>query len=196
MLHQVMMTELRTISPHGLVRTGAVVLLLCASYAALAQNSTQGSFPFLSGNHTAVGPTMRILASAGASVSGVVAGQSHRIEWTTQGHILMLSRPTAVAPAEELPTTSLLYQNFPNPFNLETTVRYAIAEPSVVRIAVYNLLGQAIAVLEEGDRPAGAHQRTFDAGRLSTGVYYYRLEARSKRSATVFTSTRQMILMK
>ena len=77
----------------------------------------------------------------------------------------------------ERPAAFELAQNFPNPFNPTTTIRFSLPEESPVRLTLFNALGQQVAVLEQGTREAGWHDVRFDAGRLASGVYVYRLEA-------------------
>jgi hypothetical protein len=69
-----------------------------------------------------------------------------------------------------------LRQNHPNPFNPSTRISYRLPEAGAVRLAVYNLLGQEIAVLHDGWRAAGEHTVSFDGVSLPGGVYLYRLE--------------------
>jgi len=70
-----------------------------------------------------------------------------------------------------------LHQNYPNPFNPTSTIRYEIAEYADVRLTVYNILGQRIALLVNEPKSAGVHQVQFDASNLASGQYIYRLEA-------------------
>ena len=80
------------------------------------------------------------------------------------------------AESEELPTEVALLGNYPNPFNPETTIRYALPQAGNVRLAVYDLLGQEVAVLVDGSRPAGHHTVRFDGDDLPSGSYVYRLQ--------------------
>lgn len=77
----------------------------------------------------------------------------------------------------DMPLSYALQQNFPNPFNPTTMIRFALPEQSVVRLEVYNMLGQQVAVLAEGEMPAGWHSVNFNAAGLASGMYIYRLSA-------------------
>ena len=83
-----------------------------------------------------------------------------------------------------------MYQNYPNPFNPETSITFDIVENGPARLAVYNSLGQTVAVLVDGVQSAGRHTVTFDGSALSSGLYFYRLDAGD------FTTIRKMVLMK
>lgn len=73
-------------------------------------------------------------------------------------------------------STFKLEQNYPNPFNPGTKISYILPENGNIRLSVYNLLGQEIAVLHEGYHNAGAYSKYFDATGLSSGIYIYKLE--------------------
>jgi hypothetical protein len=90
----------------------------------------------------------------------------------------------------EVPAEFALEQNFPNPFNPSTTIRYALPEAAQVRLEVYTVTGQRVAVLASGEQNAGWHTATFDGSRLASGVYIYRLEAGG------FVQTRKLMLIK
>lgn len=77
---------------------------------------------------------------------------------------------------EELPTLYSLEQNFPNPFNPVTQINFGLLESMNVRLAVYDVLGREVAVLVDGLQAAGAHEVTFEAGNLPSGLYMYRIE--------------------
>ncbi len=77
----------------------------------------------------------------------------------------------------EVPSQAALYQNYPNPFNPSTTIRYGLPVRSHVTLTIFNTLGQQVATLVEGEMEAGYHEVHFDAARLGSGVYVYRLVA-------------------
>jgi hypothetical protein len=75
-----------------------------------------------------------------------------------------------------LPQDFSLAQNYPNPFNPVTTIEFALPTYSQVRLSVFNVLGQEVAVLIDGFRSAGVHRVEFDAASNPSGIYFYRLE--------------------
>ncbi len=76
-----------------------------------------------------------------------------------------------------LPDEVTLKQNYPNPFNPITTIRYALPEDSQVQLEVYNVLGQRVATLVDGEQQTGWHTAQFDGASLASGTYIYRLIA-------------------
>lgn len=83
-----------------------------------------------------------------------------------------------------------LHQNYPNPFNPSTVVKYTLSKPEVAVLKVYNVLGQKVAEIANGRQAAGNHAVTFDASRMSSGVYFYLLKAGS------YISTKKMLYLK
>jgi hypothetical protein len=91
----------------------------------------------------------------------------------------------------EIPEKYDLMQNFPNPFNPETKIRFALPEKSFVVLKVYNVLGQLVEkVIDNRQLDAGVHQVTFDGSRLASGIYFYRIEAGK------YTQTKRMVVLK
>jgi hypothetical protein len=83
-----------------------------------------------------------------------------------------------------------LQQNYPNPFNPSTTIEFSIPQPGKVTLALFNVLGQQVALLLEDFLPAGSHSTQWNASPFPSGMYFYRLQVRE------FTETRKMILVK
>jgi hypothetical protein len=84
---------------------------------------------------------------------------------------------TSVTSMEGVPAEITLRQNYPNPFNPTTEISYGIPKESLVRVEVYNLLGQKVATVVDGFRSAGFHSVRFDAKDLTTGTYLCRITA-------------------
>jgi predicted GH43/DUF377 family glycosyl hydrolase len=91
---------------------------------------------------------------------------------------------------ELAPVSFMLDQNFPNPFNPSTTIRYGLPHKTTVQMTVFNTLGQQVAVLQNGEQEAGYHEVRFDGTGLSSGVYFYRLRAGD------FVETRKLLLLR
>jgi len=89
-----------------------------------------------------------------------------------------------------LPSDYNLEQNYPNPFNPTTTIRYSIPKEGLVTLKVYNLIGEEVATLVNEINQPGNYDVTFDAAKLSSGVYFYRLQAGS------FIEIKKFLLMK
>ncbi len=89
-----------------------------------------------------------------------------------------------------IPSSFDLHQNYPNPFNPTTVVRYQLPVASSVKLVVYDILGREMAVLANEKKNAGSYEVKFDAEGLSSGVYFYRMQAGD------FTETKRLLLLK
>ncbi len=90
----------------------------------------------------------------------------------------------------EVPLEFNVSQNYPNPFNPNTTISYTLPEASQVKLTVYNSLGEELSTLVNSFNEAGAHTVNFNAARLASGMYFYKIEANG------FSQVKKMILMK
>ena len=81
---------------------------------------------------------------------------------------------------EELPNHITLYQNYPNPFNPSTTIQFTISETNNVELSIYNVLGEKVTTIVDKELNAGRHKVEFNASRMSSGVYFYRLKTANK----------------
>lgn len=88
------------------------------------------------------------------------------------------------------PESFSLEQNYPNPFNPTTNIGFRIAEFGFTILKVYDVLGKEIATLVNEEKPAGSYEVEFDASGLSSGIYFYKLQAGS------FLETKKMLLLK
>ena len=90
----------------------------------------------------------------------------------------------------EIPVNFNLYQNYPNPFNPSTTIQFSLPKSGDVTLKIYDILGREVATLLNEEKMAGSYQVTFNASGLSTGIYFYRIQAGS------FVETKKMIFLK
>ena len=119
------------------------------------------------------------------SSCGWVVGDMGTILHTTNGGVTFVEEEV-----NEIPTEFLLSQNFPNPFNPSTQIKYSIPQSSQVVIKVFDILGNEIETLVNEEKPAGTYELSWNAANLPSGVYFYRLQAGE------FNSVRKMILLK
>lgn len=96
---------------------------------------------------------------------------------------------------KSLPKDYELMQNYPNPFNPSTVISYSIPEAAEVEISIYDELGRRVKELENNFEEAGYHNINFNASNLSSGIYFYRITAKSG-DKILFSKTNEMILMK
>jgi len=97
-----------------------------------------------------------------------------------------------------LPKEFALNQNFPNPFNPTTTIRFALPGTFMVSLKVYNVLGEEVANLVDEVREQGVYEQAWDASAVPSGVYMYRLTAfdPSDHSKQAFISVKKLLLVK
>jgi hypothetical protein len=89
-----------------------------------------------------------------------------------------------------IPIKFELLQNFPNPFNAQTTIQYSIPEASHVTIIVYDLLGRNVATIVNEEKQSGYHQVIWNSHNVSSGIFFYNIQA------CEFVETKKMILLK
>ena len=108
------------------------------------------------------------------------------------GYVILEGRGVVAIEDEysSLPAEYMLEQNYPNPFNPTTRIRYTLPQSGDVSLIVYDLLGQEVALLINDNMHAGNHQVRWDASNLSSGIYFYRLQADD------FVQTRKMVYLK
>ena len=96
------------------------------------------------------------------------------------------------------PTEFKVEQNFPNPFNLSTIIRYNVPETSTISIKVYDMMGREVAILINGEKQPGNYSISFTGNGLASGVYYYRIKGETNKGTAgkSFTETKKMILLK
>ena len=135
----------------------------------------------------------------------IPAGQSIDVAYAIAGGLNINDLRTAVQNAlskyqlilldvknepNNLPAKFDLSQNYPNPFNPSTTIKVSLPQSSLINLSVYNILGQKVAEIYSGYLQAGNHSFSFASGKMSSGVYFYRIESDK------FNQTRKMVILK
>jgi hypothetical protein len=92
--------------------------------------------------------------------------------------------------SQDINTNFILSQNYPNPFNPSTTINYSVPKAGFVTIKVYDVLGRAVATIVNANKPAGNYSVEFNASKLVSGIYFYRMESGS------YTQTKKLLLLK
>jgi hypothetical protein len=148
----------------------------------------------------AIAPGERKMASYAFTVDTSIhsADLAFTVEVTSNGILYWVPEATAklrpttgmIASAPLIPEQYRLEQNFPNPFNPTTVIRYHLPAATHVTLTVYDLLGQEVVVLMNGRMDAGVYEMPFDGSGLSSGVYLYRI------SAGGFVQTKRLMLLR
>ena len=179
----------------------------------LLGNELTHSQPKLSSEGKVIFPFSFTAPSVEAEVTLFANGNSVNLDGTNSGDswnfapnkIIAVKNPTDIN--EEFTATNFyLSQNYPNPFNPTTKISFVIpnevknlshsrnteyySEKQNVTLKVYDVLGREVATLVNEQKPAGSYEAPFDASKLSSGIYFYRLKAGS------FVETKKMILIK
>ncbi|MHB1688959.1 MAG: ice-binding family protein [Ignavibacteriaceae bacterium] len=129
--------------------------------------------------------------STGATLNGIALAQT-----AVTLNANAVTKPAVVTSVQNdlAPQKFTLFQNYPNPFNPSTRIQYSLEKAAQVSLKVYNVLGLEVATLVNSRQEAGSYTVTFNTNKrtlgLSSGVYFYRLEAGS------FVSTKKLVLMK
>ncbi len=118
--------------------------------------------------------------------TGFACGGGDKIWKTTNA-----GGPIGIQPiSSEIPNTFLLYQNYPNPFNPATKIRFDIPKSGNVNISVFDVLGRKVAVIVDQQLTPGTYETDFDAGNLSSGIYFYKFISEN------YSETRKLVLVK
>jgi hypothetical protein len=108
-----------------------------------------------------------------------------RVDGKEYGEVVGISAASA-----ELPETFSLFQNYPNPFNPSTTIEYTLPHAGYATLRVYNVLGEEVATLVDGEQAAGTYKATWDASGTPSGVYFLRLrnadDAQTKKAVLLW----------
>ncbi len=127
--------------------------------------------------------------------SGSYTGTNHTAAITMNGFILQKAVFDTIDVgisnySSTIPDKFALYQNFPNPFNPTTTIKFDIARASITSLVIYDMLGKEVASLVNQNLTPGSYQYSFNASNFPSGIYYYKVKTDE------FTEIKKMILLK
>ena len=154
------------------------------SYSILYEDIAEGAFEGIPGNAA----TVRFSVWAHDGIDSVKAGGEDRVLYVNRYDYLSIE-------SEGIPNEFALHENYPNPFNPTTQIRFDLPEMSNVTLTIYNMLGQKVRTFTMQSAPAGYHALTWNATNdygapISAGVYLYQLQTDG------FVNTKKMILLK
>ncbi len=111
---------------------------------------------------------------------------------------IAVEKPVIIGVNDEMiiPDDYVLHQNYPNPFNPTTMVKYGIPEQSNIKIEVFNMLGQSVGLLVDGNKSAGYYETTWNADNLPSGIYLVSIRAKGLDSKKNFRQVKKALLLK
>jgi len=129
-------------------------------------------------------------AIPGTGHAQIQLGTMHNSSLRTTINLTASTEPVSVVEENNQVKDFKVFQNYPNPFNPSTTISFAIPQRSNVNVKVYNITGKEVASLVNEVREPGQYSVNFNAEKLSSGVYFYKI------TAGKYSSVRKMILIK
>ena len=155
---------------------------------------TSISYPVLNLSDISPGATIKTNYNANVNVDSTFPGYfNFKVEMMSDNWVYWIDSIQVIVGVDEQALQPLVYnleQNYPNPFNPSTTIKYQIPERSLVTLKIYDILGNDIATLVNGEKSLGNYEVEFNSSGLSTGVYFYQLRAGT------FVKTKKMVLLK
>jgi glucose/arabinose dehydrogenase len=144
-------------------------------------------------------PTNTYLLTATGPLTSFGVDQQNELYLTSfngNGRIYRFTPTVTGTESEITPSGYSLEQNYPNPFNPSTMIRYSIPEESNVTIKVFNLLGKEVDTIANGVQQRGFYEKTWNAERFSSGVYYVKMIAQSLSSDKIYSNVIKMVYLK
>jgi hypothetical protein len=128
--------------------------------------------------------------SNSAVFNGLWTSMTYSTDWTFTDPTPCLNPVGINSNSQEVPSSYILSQNYPNPFNPTTSIKYSIPKSGFVSLKVYDILGREVAELVNQVKSMGTYIVDFDASKLTSGMYFYKLEVND------FMAVKKMVLIK
>jgi hypothetical protein len=142
-------------------------------------------------------PSTQLLFTSSGGLTSFGVDQNQELYWTSFNGNIYRFTPTVTKVEEDInPNEYSLEQNYPNPFNPSTIIRYNIPEESEVSIKIYDALGNQIDSITSGIIQKGLYQKTWNAEKFSSGVYYAKMTAKSLSSGKTYLNVIKMLYLK
>jgi|GEM_PF-6837486 len=126
-------------------------------------------------------------SAQGSGVNGIVSNSNYELN---SGFVYLLTGGDQTGVEESIPLQFELCHNYPNPFNPVTTIQYTLPNDQFVKLSVYNIKGEVVSELVNGNVKAGMHRVNFDGNDLVSGQYFYKIDTQG------FSKIRKMLLIK
>ena len=167
----------------------AIMFLLLSGTLLHAQYQIK-SRVIANGGAALTGNSNKITGTVGQSLIGNISNQNNLIKsgfWEQANGLI-----TDVEELDDktIPKEFKLYQNYPNPFNPSTTIQFALPKESFTRLEIFNVLGEKVKTLVSEMLSPGVYKYKWDAGRYSSGVYFYCINTDN------FIQTKKLLLLK
>jgi hypothetical protein len=194
-----------SVSPNGAGRGSQINVVVSGtnflngvSSVSFGSDITVNSIAVTSETEIALNITVGTSAATGArSVTVTNAAPGGGTATLTSGFTVDTSPATGIENSmSAMPEEYVLHEAYPNPFNPSTKIRYGLPERSRVKLEVYNMLGNIVAVLVDGERSKGYYEVEWVAGNLPSGVYLIRLHSESLESSKRLLASRKVVLVK
>ncbi len=176
------------------MRTVFILTLILGLLIPITAQQVLQTSVFGNGGGIADNASFHVISTLGQTGVGISVNANYT---SYSGFWFSADQITAVEKDElGLPDKFDLQQNYPNPFNPSTTIKYSIPEQSTVKLVIFNMLGELVTELVNQEQDIGYYEVKLNAGNISSGVYFYRLQVYTPGRAGDFIKTKKMVLLK
>lgn len=172
------------------VKQFSLVLALVTGYFFLFSESIVAQTVLANGATNASASGKTIQASIGQSFIGLRGASGKNIGSGYWYQLSTAAISTDLETTDELAKEFSLHGNYPNPFNPSTTIAFDLAKQAKVKLVIYDLLGNKIETLVDTELTSGRYRKTWEATGLTSGTYFYRIDAGD------WSATKRMTLLK